>query len=103
MIKLLTHHVLVKPDNIHEADEAFRRARELGIEVVVDKREQKAVEYGVVVSVGPTAFIDFGREPTVLSIGDRVSFARYSGKTVTDRDGIDYLLLNDQDILCVIV
>lgn len=102
MIKLLTYHILVKPDDIHEADEQFRRARAMGIEVVVDKREQKAVEYGTVVSVGPTAFVEYGRDPTVLTGGDRISFARYSGKSIKDSDGTEYLILNDQDVLCVI-
>lgn len=102
MIKLLTHHVLVKPDKVEEVDPAIKSARALGIEVVVDKREQKAVEYGVVVSVGPTAFIDFGRNPQILQGGDRISFARYSGKGITDSDDTEYLLLNDADVLCVI-
>lgn len=102
MIKLLTHHVLVKLEDVCEADAQFRRAKELGIELALDKREQKAVEFGTVVSVGPTAFIDYGRDPTVLKGGDRISFARYSGKSIKDSDDTEYLILNDVDVLCVI-
>ena len=101
-IKLLLHHVLVKLDDATEADETYRRARAAGIELALDKRVQDAVEYGTVVQVGPTAFIDYGRRPDILKGGDRVSLTRYSGKSVVDSDGSKYVLVNDQDILCVI-
>lgn len=102
MIKLLTHHILVKLDDPMEADELYRRVKEAGIVVQLDKRESQAVEYGTVVSVGPTAFVDFGRGPDILKGGDRISLNRYSGKSVVDSDGTEYVLLNDQDVLCVI-
>lgn len=101
-IKILLHHVLIKLDDATEADEIYRRAKSAGIELALDKREQKAVEYGTVVQIGPTAFIDYGRDPTILKVGDRVSLNRYSGKSVVDKDGSEFVLVNDQDILCVI-
>ena len=102
MITLLLHTVLVKLEDATEADEMYRRAKALGIELALDKREAAAVEYGTVISVGPTAFKDYGRDPTILTGGDRISFAKYSGKSVTDSDGSKYVILNDSDILCVI-
>lgn len=101
-IKLLTHHVLVKLDDPIEADELLRRARAAGIEVQLDKREQDAVEYGTVITVGPTAFKDYGRNPDILKGGDRISLIRYAGKSIKDSDGTKYLVLNDSDVLCVI-
>lgn len=101
-IKILLHHILVKLEDVCEANETYRRAKALGIELALDKREQKAVEYGTVVDVGPTAYLDYGRDPTILKGGDRISFARYSGKSITDSDGTEYVLLNDSDVLCVI-
>lgn len=101
-IKLLLHTVLVKLDDATEADEQYRRAKELGIELVLDKREAAAVEYGTVLQVGPTAFLDYGRGPDILKGGDRISFAKYSGKSITDSDGSKYVILNDSDVLCVI-
>lgn len=100
-IKLLLHHVLVKPDKMEEADETIRRARESGLIVQLDKREQKAIEFGTVLSVGPTAFKDYGRGPDILKEGDRVSFAKYAGKEIKD-NGVDLLILNDQDVLCIV-
>lgn len=100
MITLLLHHILVVPEKAEEADEVYRRAQAAGIKLQLDKREQAAVEYGKVVKVGPTAFKDYGRDPDILKEGDRISFAKYAGKAIKD-EGIDYLLLNDQDVLCI--
>ena len=102
MIKILLHHILVKLDDATDADDMYKRAKAAGIHLELDKREQAAVEYGTVVQVGPTAFKDLGRDPTILNRGDRISFARYSGKSIKDSDGTEYLLLNDQDVLVVI-
>ena len=101
-IKILLHHVLVKPEDAIEADDMYRKAKAAGIVLELDKREQQAVELGTVISVGPTAFVDYGRDPSILKGGDSVSFARYAGKRIKDTDGMEYVLLNDADILCVI-
>lgn len=96
MLNILLHHVLVKLD-------APETKTASGIILAVDeKKERKAVEYGTVVKVGPTAFLDYGRDPTILKEGDRVSFARYSGKSIVDSDGEEYVLLNDNDVLVTI-
>lgn len=102
MINILLHHVLVKLDDATEADEMYKKAKAAGIVLELDKREQAAVEYGTVVKIGPTSFKDYGRDPTILKEGDRISFARYSGKSIKDSDGKEYLLLNDSDVLVVI-
>lgn len=101
-VKILLHHILVKLDDAIEADKDLKRAQAAGIILELDKREQAAVEYGTVVQVGPMAFIDHGRNPTILKEGDRISFARYSGKSIKDSDGAEYLLLNDSDVYVVI-
>lgn len=101
MIQLLLHHVLVKPDDVTEADDIYRRAKAAGLQLELSKREQKAVEYGIVVSIGPTAFKDYGRGPDILKHGDRISFAKYAGKSIKDGD-TEYLILNDEDVLAVI-
>ena len=50
------------------------------------RKERKAVEYGTVLQVGPTAYTDYGRDPSIIKVGDKVSFNRYSGKEITDLD-----------------
>lgn len=101
-IEILLHHILVKQDDLSEADETFKRAKAAGIVLDLEKREQAAVEYGTVIQVGPTAYLDYGRDRTILKEGDRVSFTRYSGKSLKDSDGTEYVLLNDSDVLVVI-
>lgn len=101
-IKILLHHILVKLEDATEADETYRRAKALGIHLELDKREQQAVEYGIVTQVGPTAFKDLGGDPSLLSVGDRVTVTRYSGKKVADSNGTEYTLFNDSDILAII-
>lgn len=101
-IKLLLHHVLIKLDDATEADEVYRRAKAAGIQLELDKREQKAVEYGTVAKVGPTAFIDYGGTPDLIKAGDRVSITKYSGKEISDSDNTKYVIVNDADILAVI-
>ena len=65
MINLLLHTVLVKLD-----EPELKTAS--GIIISVDeKKERKAVEYGTVIQIGPTAFKDYGRDPTILKEGDR--------------------------------
>lgn len=94
MITLLLHTVLVKLDDIETTTAS-------GIILALDeKKERKAVEYGTVIQVGPTAFTDYGRDPTILEGGDRVSLNRYSGKSIVDTDGVEYVIINDVDILC---
>lgn len=98
MIELLLHTVLIKPESVEEADETIKRAKAAGIVIQLDKREEKAVEYGTVVSVGPTAFKDYGRSPDILKQGDYVTYAKYAGKEVKYK-GESYLILNDQDVI----
>ncbi len=97
MITPLLHTILIKPDDVETKTDSG-----IIIPDMVTEKERKAVEYGTVVTVGPRAFIDYGRDPTILERGDRVSFARYSGKVIKDVDDVEYVLVNDIDILAKI-
>lgn len=101
MINLLLHTVLVKPERVEDTDEVIRRAKAAGLQVQLDKREEKAVEYGFVIQVGPTAFKDYGRDPSILKEGDYVTYAKYAGKEIKYK-GENYLILNDQDIIATL-
>lgn len=97
MIVPLLHTVLIKPDEVET-----KTASGIVIPDLVTEKERKAMEYGTVVTVGPRAFIDYGRDPTILKGGDRVSYARYSGKVIKDTDNVEYVLVNDIDLLAKI-
>lgn len=96
MITILLHQVLVKLDEPETKTQS-------GIIIALDeKKERKAVEYGTVIQVGPTAFVDYGRTPDILKGGDRISLNRYSGKSVVDSDGTEYVIVNDIDVLAIV-
>lgn len=103
MIKPILHRILVKPDNIEDVDDVVRSARQSGLVVQLDKREQAAVELGSVVLVGDTSYKEFGTTAEAQGVvpGAKVFFAKYAGKSVKDGDE-KYLLLNDEDILAVV-
>lgn len=93
------HRVVVKQDNIEDTDSTYARAKRAGIVMVENEREKASVDTGTVVAVGPTAFKDFGGEPWCKE-GDRIAFAKYSGKTITEGD-TDFIVLNDEDVVYV--
>ncbi len=95
------HRILVKPEDVTEADDTLRRAKQAGIVVQLDKREHKAGVIGTVVKVGNTAFLSFDStaEKEGVVPGAKVYYAKYSGAET--RDG-EHIWLNDEDILGVI-
>lgn len=94
--------VLVKPDTLEDIDPARARARALGIELPDNPRERVTVESGVVVQVGPTAFVEYGGEPW-CKVGDKISYARHGGMFVKNPDNQDesWLVINDEDVVMV--
>jgi co-chaperonin GroES (HSP10) len=101
------HRVLVLQESYDEHDEVFKSARSVGIEIVKDKqvRYQASVDKGVILSIGPTAWKDFGGEKWA-EVGDTVIFAKNAGKHVEDPDSPSeiptHVVLNDEDIIAVV-
>jgi chaperonin GroES len=88
------HRIIVDPEPIEVKTAS-------GIILSVnEKAERKAVERGTIIAIGDTAFKDFKAEVTP-KIGDRIYFAKYAGKEVTD-EGKDYIILNDEDCICIV-
>lgn len=87
--------VLVRPD---EAEE------KIGSIYVPDTAKDKAKYAGTkatLVEIGPNAFKDWG-PGNGPKVNDRVLFAQYSGARVKGSDGVDYIVMNDQDIICIL-
>lgn len=103
MIEPLLHRVVVKPEKFEDFSEDFQKARSIGLvipELEELKRAQASVDRGRVVSIGATAFKDFGVDSPV-AVGDVVNYAKFSGKAV--KDGADtFIILNDEDLICII-
>lgn len=90
----ILHRLIVEPEEIETKTAS-------GIILSVnEKAERKAVEKGKVLAIGDTAFIDF-KAGVTPQIGDTIYFAKYAGKEVKDDDK-DYLILNDEDVICVV-
>lgn len=106
MIIPVLHRILVKPNKLEEEDKSYKSAIGAGIiipELDQRKREQAAVDRGIVVQVGDTAFTDFGAVSPVKA-GDYIAYAKHAGKYVRDPETEeDFLILNDEDIVCILI
>jgi len=105
-IKAVGHRVIIKADPVEEVTRG-------GIVLSVDtKRESAAAQKGTVVDIGEMAWKNelygFGKPGWIpwCTIGDRVYFARYSGKLIRDiKKGqeTNYFVINDEDVQCLIL
>ena len=97
MITPLLYRLVVKLDDVET-----KTASGIVIPESITDKERKAVEIATVVSLGSTCFKDYGEGIRIPQSGDRVFIARYSGKGIKDLDGTDYVVINDEDVLCII-
>jgi co-chaperonin GroES (HSP10) len=100
MLIPLGPRVIVRPDSFTNADPVYEAAKKAGIVLTHDKREQAGVVKGTVVSIGSMAFhAPVGDGTPWVKVGDRVYYAKYAGKDVTDPSTKEELmLLNDEDL-----
>lgn len=65
-----------------------------------EEREKLKQVDGVVVAMGDTCY---SQEPTPwCKIGDRVIFGKYSGIFRTGKDGKEYRIINDEDVVATL-
>lgn len=93
-MEALGNRVILLPDPVEKETSS-------GIILAVDERAEKSqTSSGTVVDFGPAAWLDpaMGGEPWV-DIGDKVIYAKYSGKFITNpEDGEEYVVVNDDAI-----
>lgn len=97
MLTPILHRLILKLDAQEEVT-----ASGIVIPKELLKKERKAIEVATVISIGETAFKDYGGGEKTISIGDRVIIAQYSGKEVKDVDGTIYVVVNDEDVLVIL-
>jgi len=85
------YRLKVKPDPVEE-----KTSGGIIITAQTKDREQTATVTGTVVNVGPSAF----EGNHVVSVGDRVLFAKYGG-LIHREDGIEYRFMNDDDLVAI--
>lgn len=104
VIKPVLHRILVRPDKLEDVDDTYKRAAAAGL--VFDhanerKREQEAIDTGVVVMLGKTVGKDFGDE-NFVEVGDRVVYAKYGGKAIVHPKTKErFVALNDEDVIAI--
>ncbi len=76
--------------------------------VEVQEKDKYATTDGVIVAVSPLAFSYASAEEWDAAgaqkpkPGDKVAFARYAGARRKGKDGKDYLIINDKDVVALI-
>jgi chaperonin GroES len=90
----LGDRVIVKP---LEAEEKTK-----GGIVLPDTAKEKPQE-GEVVAVGKGRKLDNGNVQALdVKVGDRILYGKYSGSEISTKDGQEYLIMKEEDILAVV-
>ncbi len=94
-IKPMGNRVLVKRSQV--------KATKGGI-LLPDSAQEKPKQ-GEVIAVGPGKIEDNGKiTPMSVRVGDQVLFTAYAGAEVkTDEQGVEYLIMSEDDVLGVLV
>ncbi len=90
-------HVLVLPKPVEE-----KTAGGIILPQTTRDTEQQAATIGTIVAVGPSAWTDLDDGYPWAAITDTVSYAKYAGVAMVGKDGLSYVLINDNDILAVL-
>ena len=100
------HRILVRPDKYEETDPVYKQAKLAGLKLIEDNREQAGVVTGTVLAIGPTAWKDFDVSGVVntpwAKVGDRIYYAKYSGKNIEIEKNDPLIVLNDEDVVAVV-
>lgn len=99
MIQVTGCRLLIKPIDLTEHDEIYKRAKAAKIELLEmsERKEQVNVDRGEVLQIGDNAHIDYIGS---VKVGDMIGYSRFGGKYIKD-NGIDYLVINDEDVVCI--
>ncbi len=93
-IKPLADRIIVKQ---LEAEEKTK-----GGIVLPDTAKEKPQE-GKVVAIGKGKVLESGQvQPIEVKVGDRILYAKYSGTEITAKNGEEYLIIKEDDVLAVV-
>jgi len=93
------YRVLVRPKKVEE-----RTSGGIFIPDQTKERDQYAAMEGELIAVSPFAFTYAENWPADAKPkpGQRVLFAKYAGSTHKGRDGEEYRIINDKDVVAVL-
>lgn len=102
MLSVILNRLLIEIEDI-------KRKTDSGIEIAYGERESRhlaSVTQGVVLSIGPDAFKDWGyAQDGPVKVGDKVQFAKYAPAPVADPDdpaNARLVVINDEDVIAII-
>jgi len=90
-------HVLIFPDPVEE-----KTSGGIYLPETTRDSEQRAATSGIVIAIGPSAWLDLDNGTAWAEIGDHINYAKYSGVEMVGQDKKNYVLINDNDILAVL-
>jgi chaperonin GroES len=64
----------------------------------IKEREKFAAVRGRLIATGSNAFAEWG-DGNGPEPGSRISYAQYAGKWLKGSDGVEYLIMNDEDVI----
>lgn len=95
---------------------SFKKIQPLGNRILVKRKEtqlsrggillpdsaQEKPKQGEVLEVGPGKMDDTGAvTPIDIKVGDQVLFGAFAGTEVEVADGVEYLIMSEEDVLAV--
>lgn len=86
------HKVLILVDKVEEKTESG-----IILRAEMTRKEQLAENRGRVIEIGSTAYDD--QEIPWCKNGDRILFAKYAGLLYEGKDGQEYRIINDLDVV----
>lgn len=70
--------------------------------VLPDTAKEKPQE-GKVIAVGKGRALDNGSiQPLEVKVGDKILYGKYSGTEITTKEGEEYLIIKEDDILAIV-
>lgn len=101
MITVTGCRLLVKPVPLQEHDKVWKAATALGLELpeISKRKEEVNIDRGTVIQIGEKCHEDYVGH---VKVGDLIGYAKFGGKFIQDTDEKIYLVINDEDVICII-
>jgi len=86
-------HLLVLPEKVEEKTKGGIYLPQTTLE------KEQAATVGTLIAIGPTAWKDLDDGVAWAEVGDKISYSRYAGVSMSGKDNDSYVLINDNDVL----
>ena len=93
-IKPLGDRIVVQP---LEAEEVTKGG------IILPETAKEKPHEGKIIAVGRGKVLDNGQVQSLeLKVGDRILYGKYSGNEIKTKDGKDYLIMKEEDVLAIV-